>query len=252
MKLTLPALAPPTGIEAQNVLAAGVVYAAYELEQLKLFTVADRIVELSQRGMLPLSRATASRALSRYAQNAANRLTESERRTMYARALGKGSEQQGPHVNREFSDLWMRFVSAVSAYQRESRVRQTGRSRVRQVELAKRARDLASNLSLHAYGIAYYAALELQNQINTVVAVVSLGEIRSAFGARDMWQVIEHVAAHELGGAVNTARYRTLATSGLEIIRWLARGRSKSRPTAPGRPLVKACEAWLAAESSDE
>ena len=252
MKLTLPPLARPTGIEPQHVLAAGVIYVAYEFEQLRLFAVTDRIVELWQQGTLPLSRGTAGRALSRYSQDAPNRLTESERRSVYARVLGNGSERQDPHVNREFNDLWVRFVSAVSAYQREPRARKPGTRRISQVEVAKRARDLATNLSLHGYGIGYYVATELQEQINAAVNVLSLVEIRSAFGARDMWQVIDHVAAHELGGAVNTARYRTLATSGLEIIRWLsARGRSTSRIGAPGRPLIKACEAWLAAASDD-
>jgi hypothetical protein len=250
MKLTLPPLARPTGIEPQHVLATGVIYVAYELEQLKLFAVTDRIVELWQQGTLPLSRGTAGRALSRYSHHAPNRLTESERRSVYARVLGKGSERQDPHVNRVFNDLWVRFVSAVSAYQREPKVRTPGTRRVSKADVTKRARDLAANLSLHGYGIGYFAATELQEQINAAVKVLSLVEIRAAFGARDMWQVIDRVAANELGGAVNTARYRTLATSGLEIIRWLAaRGRSKPRTATLGRPLVKACEDWLGAAS---
>src|SRR5205823_5564381 len=51
-------------------------------------------------------------------------------------------------------------------------------------------------------------------------------EIKNAFGARDMFQVIEQVAAMELGGAENTVRYRTMANSGAVIIRWLANHRT--------------------------
>lgn len=253
MTLILPPLAASSEIVAQNVRILGPIYVAYEFERLKAFTVTDCIVELWQQGTLPVSRTTASRALSRYWQNAPNRLTESERRGVYARALGKNGDQQRAHVNREFDDLWMRFVSAVSAYRRQSRVRDTGPRRVSQTEVARRARELAANLSQHGYGMGYFVAKELQEQITSAVSVLSLVEVRSAFGARDMWQVIDRVAANELGGAVNVTRYPTMATSGLEIIRWLAaRSQSKARARVPDRALVMACEKWLAASEDTE
>jgi hypothetical protein len=81
-------------------------------------------------------------------------------------------------------------------------------------------------------------------------------DIRAAFGARDMWQVIDTVSTNELGGARNVARYRTLAVSGLEIIRWLAAlgaaGRRRgTRVGVPTPALVKACESWLAAKKEE-
>ena len=48
-----------------------------------------------------------------------------------------------------------------------------------------------------------------------------------AYGARDMWQVIDQVATLELGGARNSARYRTLATCGAIITTWLAKNVDK-------------------------
>src|SRR5688500_6374240 len=87
LALPLPPLVARSAIEPQNVSAAGVIYAAYELEQLKLFTVTDRVVELAQQGQLPVGRTNASRALSRYWQERPNRLTESERRSVYGQAL---------------------------------------------------------------------------------------------------------------------------------------------------------------------
>jgi hypothetical protein len=239
MTLTLPPLAAPSGIQPQNVLAAGVIYAAYELEQLKSFAVLDRIVEQFQRGALPISRTSAGQALTRYIQNGPNRLSATERGAVYARALGKGGDQQGTIVNRDFDRLWARFLSAVGAHARASR---------RRVDIRKAGRDLASNLSLYGYGIGYFAAKELQDQIAEVAKVLSLADVRAAYDARDMWQVIDRVAASELGGARNAARHRTLATSGLEIIRWLAAsGRSRPQTGVPSCALVKACEAWLGA-----
>jgi hypothetical protein len=181
-------------------------------------------------------------------------LTESERRAVYQRTLGRGGDRHGPESNQAFDDLWMRFVSAV-ATQRASRARQPPRRTISQTELRKRARDLAANLSLHGYGVGYFAASNLQNQINAATSILSLPELRSAFGARDMWQVVERVSANDLGGAVNVAKHRTMAASGLEIIRWLgaqhASGRGAKKAAAPTRALVKACEAWLAADAAD-
>jgi hypothetical protein len=87
-----------------------------------------------------------------------------------------------------------------------------------------------------------------------------------------MWQVIDQVAVLELGGARNSARYRTLATCGAIITAWLANNvdrynKATSRPIidvddvlssdpatagpdATTKPtdydLVNACELWLA------
>ena len=45
--------------------------------------------------------------------------------------------------------------------------------------------------------------------------------IGPAFGARDVWQVIDQVNANELGGAANVARYHTQAQAGAAILNWL-------------------------------
>jgi len=85
------------------------------------------------------------------------------------------------------------------------------------------------------------------------------------------------VAQTELGGARNSSKYRTLATCGAIITKWLAENLSRLRdPTLPivdlnivnnppGRPsgqtatsnptdydLVNACELWLADSAVDE
>src|SRR5207237_3346647 len=87
----------------------------------------------------------------------------------------------------------------------------------------KSGSDLANNLSLHGYGMAYFAATELQKQIKEVITLLSDPDIKMAYGARDPWQVIDQVATLELGGAKNSVRYRTMATAGVTIMAWLAK-----------------------------
>ena len=147
---------------------------------------------------------------------------------------------------------------------------------VSQEQVRKAGRDLAANLSLHGYGIAYFAATELQSMILEFRDKLSDPEIKGAFGARDMWQVVDQVNANYLGGTRNTHRYRTQARSGAVIIRWLANHhqrlsgrfgevislsalsnpqlRGSDQPTVEPNDwdLVQACEQWLAVGGVNE
>jgi hypothetical protein len=112
----------------------------------------------------------------------------------------------------------------------------------------------------------------LQNQVKEIIGLLSDQEIKNAYGARDMWQVVDQVAALELGGQRDSIRYRTMANSGAIIIRWLANKGNELASVNLGevlntneivRPrihpkgdkvtlnpfdsdLVNACERWLA------
>jgi hypothetical protein len=278
--IDLPVLEDFADVEivADNLKAMQALYFSAMLEDLRLFQVVDKLVDLFQQGQLPLGKGKAGDSLYVYWRKAVDRLSEVERRNLYGRAFGfPGGEPTLGTPNREFHDLWLRFVSAVSSFQRQLTVDDLLRSSIPVTvsveQVRKSGRDLAANLSLHGYGVAYFAATELQSQIKDAITLLSDPEIRNAYGARDMWQVIDQVATLELGGARNSVRYRTMATAGAIIIRWLAdrsdllASSSRAplidpdvlREGAPVRPigtkpttnpndrdLVDACEQWLA------
>lgn len=278
--IDLPDLEAQSDIEIQsdNLRAMQAIYFAAQLEDLKVFQVVDKLVELFQNGMLPLGKGNAGNTLYDYWKQAIKRMTETERRNLYFRTFGfAGGDPSGGAPNREFNDLWLRFVSAVSSFARQVTVENLLRTNipipVSQQQVKKAARDLGANLSLHGYGIGYFAATELQIQIREIIGLLSDTDIKNAYGARDMWQVIDQVASLELGGAKNSIRYRTMATSGAIIIRWLAehasvlvstdqiivldinqlrnlstmRARGVKATVAPtDRDLVDACDQWLA------
>jgi hypothetical protein len=270
-------------IQADNLRAMQAIYYAAMLEELKLFEVVSKLVELFQSGMLPLGKGNAGNYLFSYWKKSITRFTEVERRNLYARTFGfPGGEATQDTINREFNDLWLRFVSAVSSFKRQFTVDDLLRSRipiaVSQEQVRKAGRDLAANLSLHGYGIAYFAATDFQAQVQEIITLLSDPEIRTAYGARDMWQVVDQVATLELGGAKNSIRYRTMATAGAIIIRWLAERapllagagqievininelrkppiRPKgTKPTVSptDRDLVDACDQWLAVTGTQE
>ncbi|MFI4928682.1 MAG: AAA family ATPase [Burkholderiales bacterium] len=67
--------------------------------------------------------------------------------------------------------------------------------------------------------------------------------VAQAWATRDQWQVIDQVSTLELGGADNSARYRTLAEAGGTLVEWLA-AHEHSLGTEHG--LAIAAEAYLA------
>ncbi len=268
-------------VVADNIYLMGPMIFASMFEELKAFQVVDKLVEMSQQGYITLTRGTAGTQLYNYWRNAPNRMSEVERQTFYAMTLGLPSGQPGASSNTDFQDLWLRFVSSVSSLVRENRVDQLLRSElpsaINQQQVKKAARDLVTNMSLHGYGMAFYAAVDLQEQINEMIKLLSDPEVRSAFGARDMWGVIDQIAQVELGGARNSSKYRTLATSGAICVRWLGdnldRLRDPTMPiielkdvsnpparmagqTATSHPtdydLINACELWLADSALDD
>jgi hypothetical protein len=280
--IDLPDVDGPTTILRDNIVALQPAYFASMFEEMKAFQVVDKLVELFQNGILPISRGKVGNALFKYWKETAIRVSENERRSFYARTLGSVSGDDGGMPNREFNDLFMRFVSSVSWFVRQNNVDDLLRTKIpgsiSQQQVRKAGRDLAANLSLHGFGMAYFMATDLQKQVKDVIAILSDQEIMNAYGARDMWQVIDQVAATELGGAKNSLRYRTMAASGAIVIAWLANHAEQLSAgtfeaildvdeirNPPPRPngakattqpndsdLYNACEQWLAVTGTQE
>lgn len=283
MEIMLPDLEEATDVEIikENLDGAQAIGFSSSCEDMYMPQVVEKIVDLFRQGLLPLGRGKAGDYLFNYYKKAGERMTEGERRDLYMRVLGTpGGESSSTQPNREFKELWLRFVSAVSQFGRQLSVDRMLRSNVpvavSQEQVRKAGRDLAANLSLHCYGIAYFAATELQTMIIEFRDLLSDPEIRNCFGARDMWQVIDQVNANYLGGARNSHRYRTQARSYAVIVRWLANRRERlgshygevimvnalTNPQLRGSDqptidptdwdLLQACEQWLAVAGVQE
>jgi hypothetical protein len=220
--IDLPDLEDNTVAEvvADNVRALSAVYFAAMLEELKFFATADKLAEHFISGMLPLSRGPGGEAIYEYVRNAPNRMTEHERKSLYARTFGfaQGGVEE-PLPNREFSDLWIRFLSNVSLGKRQTIYE---RAVVTPEQVFKSAKDLAVNLSLHGYGLAHFAAVELQRLTKTVKAMLSFQDVLAGYGARDWGQLVERISSMYLGGSVNGVRQRTMAATGASILQWAA------------------------------
>lgn len=209
-------------IVADNVASMSALYFCAILEQMKLFAVADKVAEHFMNGSLPITKGIGGQEIYEYIRKASDRLTEIERRSIYGRAFGLAQgnvEIQMP--NREFNELWVRFLASASWFHRQADPSQQ-HQQITAETVAKSANDLAVNLSLHGYGVGHFAAVELQKLVTDVLSMLSKQDVMAAYGTATTWQLVERVSSLYLGGSVNGVKHRTMATNGAKIIQWLA------------------------------
>jgi hypothetical protein len=155
-----------------------------------------------------------------------SRLSQQERADLYHRALGApGGTGDEAKPNREFQDLFLRFVASVAQFTRQTDV----------------ASLLANAAPVSAESVRS-AARDLAAKAHPLV--------ESAFAARDQWQVIDQVATSELGGAANSARYRSMAESGGAILESIARHGAGIDTADALNEVARSVEQWLDAAGS--
>jgi len=261
-----PAGNPPTDhiIVPDNLSAVGTIYVAWQLEALRMFDVADRLVELSMRGQLPLGSSQAAALLTEYEFNP-DRLSAAERQHLYARTFGAPSQAavEG-EINLDFNALWLRFVANVAeSARRQSTARSPRPALLSQPSVRGAATALAANLSLHGAESANTAARQLHRTIEQLLNLLQAPEISKALGVHTMWEVIDRINRQHLGGPVDITRARTLAQTGAHIMTWLAThaadvngvrsGTSAgANPSLPDTDLIATVENWLAASNQPE
>ena len=220
----------------ENVRAVSVIYAAYQLEQAKVFDVVDRILEIFMNGMLPVGFDPAGRALDDLYFSSEDRYDKSQRFMQYSRVLGAPGGDVSSEVapNSEFDRLWLRFLASVSEFERQQRLGDlfdptfgSGNGRrslsITGEHVRKAGRDLAANVSLYGWANTHFAARRMSNHVNTAMTILRLPEIQNAYGVQSPWQVIERVSTLEFGEAPNIVRYRTLADSGKKVLDLVAK-----------------------------
>jgi hypothetical protein len=161
-----------------------------------------------------------------------DRFSEIERHSLYARAFGfAGGNTASGEPNRDFKTLWIRFLSAVSSFIRQFEVDNILRAKlpaaISQEQVRQSGRDLASNLSLHGFGIAYFAAAELQQEVTDIIELFSDPEVKAAYASRDMFQVLEQIILFSGAQVESSVQKRVSANAGAVIIRWLAKNAKK-------------------------
>lgn len=221
--LDLPPLNGTNGtsdeIIEENVQAVTAIYVVYQCNQMMLFPVVDRIVELFMAGLLPMGGDVLARKLDDWYWKKDDRISPAGLNGHFTRALGVPGGDVGPDVTAN-TDFEQRLLNTVSCFAEAYRSRQVsslfenGGRRVMSTNdeyCRKAARDLAANCTLYGYAGAQFAAERMGIQLREAMEILQLPRIREIYGVSTMYQVIERVAQSEFGTTVNVVKHRTMA-----------------------------------------
>jgi hypothetical protein len=212
---TLPEFQPS---RADRLHAAAVLYYAAQLERLCLFTVAARVVRLFVEGFLPLPPGALVHA---YASAQSAFPTEQERAAACAQVLGEGN-QEAPAL----LDLWLGSAVAHPADPLACSV--VGRALA--ADLSRCDNPIVPRIHAHVS-----AAIELLSDPGVLLA----------FGDRDLWRLVERVAAQYLARPLDVPRLRGRAVIGSAALVWLADHAALDDFT-PDESLTHLAASWLA------
>jgi hypothetical protein len=177
--------------------AAAALYSAATLEQLDPFALVDRLVELWMRGGVATgATSSSSQRLDHYWLHRAERLSDEERRAVYARVFGE-----------EFDERWVALVAALAQSDGDAR---------------ERAAEVRAVLNAGVDESILLAAPPLVAHLREALEILDDPEILNSYGARDIWQLVETLARMELGREFDVVRARTMAAAGTLVIGWLA------------------------------
>lgn len=212
---TIPDLEPRRMVDRLH--AAAVLYYAAQLDRLCLFTVADRVVHLFAEGLLPVP---ASALVHAYARARTGFPGEETRAAACAQVIGAGNREAPVLL-----DLWL--TSAVAHPADPLACSVVGRA-------------LASTLARHSCPIV----TRIHAHLSAAVELLSDPGVLLAFGDRDLWHLVERIAAQYLARPLDVPRLRGRAVIGSAALAWLA-DHAAADDFQPDEPLTHLAASWL-------
>ena len=159
---------------------------------------------------------SSSRRLDGYWLHRAERIDAEERRRLYARVFGG-----------EFDERFVALAASLAQSEGDAR---------------DRAADVRRVLNGAVDESVLLAAPLLIAHLREALEILDDPEILNAYGARDIWQLVDTLARMELGREFDVVRARTMAAAGTLIIGWLA-----EEVDAVPEEVADAAAVWLSA-----
>lgn len=232
-------------LNSDNIRVIGLVYPLALLEKALPLRVADRVAELFMNGLLPFGQGAAGKAIDEYYWESEDRLNEAQRRSQYARMIGMPGGEVSKEVapNKNFEQLFLRFISAVSEFTRQREVDRMFTTRTSILattdeQVRKCAFEVAQNASLYAWGGSFHVAARINRHLQRAIEILNQPPVLRVYAASNHWQVIERVAQQDFGGAPNWAKYSTMAQAASRIFDVLARNTAALTASASGIPFL--------------
>lgn len=227
-----PSLLPnyDNAVRRERVRAVGDLYYIYQHERAGVFRAILRLQKLFRSGEVRLSDGPGAMALYQFDRKRVLRYTAGDRFAAYRKVFGytDASVPPGSQPNAAFHGLLSNFCEHVSRYFGDKRVSEVlrpdgSRETFGSMAVVRRAGlDLRHNLKQVSYGHIAVLRSEVMILLREAFEILGASDIISLFGADNGWDVLEEIQKRYLGEASNASQRSRLATSGRNILSWLA------------------------------
>ena len=222
--------------DAVSLATAAPLYLAHELQRAGLFRCAEQVAALFASGAMTIELGTSAALITEFWRERGTRFTDAERSQLLDQAFDAG----------RFDPQMRALCAALTAFADNRRVEDV-RERV---ALEQARAQLASFLGIRLQGMLAYAAQELTDTINRALAFLRDRVLQTAFGAHDLWELIEICGRLTGSAPPNVRAHVDLARSGVDVLSWLAKGTTPVNAGAPDASVQAAAIRWLTAFES--
>lgn len=227
-----PVLVPnyDNAVQRERIRAVGDLYYIYQHERAGVFRAILRMQKLFRSGEVRLSDGPGAMALYQFDRKRVLRYTAAERFSAYRKVFGytDANVPPGAQPNTPFHGLLSNFCEHVSRFFGDKRVSEVlrpdgSRETFGSMAVVRRAGlDLRHNLKHVSYGNIAVLRSEVMILLREAFAILGATDIVNLFGADNGWDVLEEIQKRYLSEASNASQRSRLATSGRNILSWLA------------------------------
>lgn len=240
-------------IDRAQLRALASLYLAADLEAPGIIAAVESLAGLSTSGAIQVDLGGAGPLVAAWWRARHEQLTAEERNAFFARLFGTSSGPVSAETGRNtrFEDRMFELAEALVKLEEEGGMNPSGGIRA-QSRVRSAARNLSHNLSDHSGGATAFIASEVMKTLKDAFAVLSHPAMRSAFHARDLWEVVRGIA--RAGGQLqlpDAQPYVRRGKAGMILISWLADRLEAISGNAPlvelADPVIAAAVDWLEA-----
>ncbi len=249
-------------ISRDRLAAVGDLYYLYQHERAGVFRAVFKLQQLFQSGEVRLSDGPGALALYQFDRKRVLRYTYSDRKSVYRKVFGytDAVPPHGAEPNSVFHTLLANFSRHVSRFFEDKRVSEVLRpSGVHETfgsmaVVRRSGLDLRANLKQVSYGHVAVLRTEVMSLLQEAFAVLGAPDVINLFGADNAWDVLEEVLKRYLRETPVTSQRSRMATTGRDILRWLAEDYLLTSVRIDFESLleaiVDACDDWLTSAES--
>jgi hypothetical protein len=254
----------PNGVEdydeqvaSDRILAVADLYYLYQHERVGVFRAVRKLQELFKAGAVRLSTGDGAYGLYRFDRRSVLRYTQRDRMQTYRRVFGYTTvpPMREAKPNAQFHGLFTQLINNVAEFWRDKRISDVIRERAYDpsfgsIATVRRAGlDLRNNLKWSSYGHVNVFRIEVLQLLDEAFRILGADDVKKLFGADNAWDVIEEVMLRYFQEQVNASQRHRLASSGRDILRWLAHkhilNNSRAEFEALLREVADPVEEWL-------